>query len=54
MQTIVLAFTDYWTGFNPQDNFFTKALSTKYNVVVVDPSENPDILIYSFFGSIVR
>jgi hypothetical protein len=50
MQTIVLAFTDYWTGFNPQDNFFTKALSTKYNVVVVDPSENPDILIYSFFG----
>lgn len=45
-----VSFTDFWAGFNEKDNFFTKILSHKYNVYVVKPNENPDLLICSYFG----
>ncbi len=46
-QHIKLAFTDFWGGFNPRDNYFTRLLSTDFDVEVCD---NPDFLIYSCFG----
>ena len=36
MKTIKIYFVDFWSGFDPIDNFFTKLLSVKYNVII-DP-----------------
>lgn len=44
---IKLAFSDFWSGFDPENNYFTKLLRTRYNVVI---SDTPDFLIYSWFG----
>lgn len=51
MRDLTIAFTDFWSGFDINDNFFTQVLSRKYNVSVVEPHEKPDIHIYSFFGT---
>lgn len=51
MRELTIAFTDFWPGFDINDNFFTQVLSRKYNVSVVEPHEKPDIHIYSFFGT---
>lgn len=50
MKDLTLAFTDFWTGFDIRNNFFTQVLGRKYNVSIVEPHEKPDIHIYSFFG----
>lgn len=47
---IKIKFTDFWSDFNKQDNFFTRHLLNdlfKYELVESDP----DILIYSLFGN---
>ena len=51
MKSITVAFSDFWPEFNYDDNFIVNVLSSKYHVDVVDISENPDILFYSFFGT---
>lgn len=50
MSDITIAFTDFWPGFDIDDNFFTQVLSGKYNVSVVAPDKEPDFHIYSYFG----
>ncbi len=45
--SIRIDFCDFWQGFNKEDNYFTRLLSTNYNVEL---SDNPDFLIYSVFG----
>lgn len=42
-----LAFADFWSGFDPRDNFFQRLLSTSFDLVY---SAQPDLLIYSVFG----
>ncbi len=51
MNDISVAFTDFWPAFDVKDNFILSALREKFNVSVVDVSEKPDILFYSFFGT---
>lgn len=48
MKTIKIYFVDFWSGFDPIDNFFTKLLSVKYNVII-DPV-SPDYVFYSCFS----
>jgi hypothetical protein len=45
---ISLGFSDFWGGFTPHDNYFTRLLATRYHVAV---SEQPEYLIYSCFGN---
>jgi GR25 family glycosyltransferase involved in LPS biosynthesis len=51
---IKIAFCDWWEIeycggiFDQNNNLFTKLLE---NVIVVEPSENPDVLFYSIFGN---
>lgn len=47
MKTIKIYFVGFWSGFNPIENFFTKLLSVKYNVLI-DPV-SPDYVFYSCF-----
>lgn len=51
MKSITIAFSDFWSDFKYCDNFIVNVLSSKYHVNIVDISENPDILFYSFFGT---
>lgn len=52
LKTINIAFTDFYTDFNPQDNFIINTLRKKYDVqIVCDKSQHVDILFYSFQGS---
>lgn len=44
-------FTDFWNGFNKEDNFFWNIFSKKYELEL---SDNPDILFYSYFGNEYR
>lgn len=47
MKEIKIGFTDFWGNFNPEDNFITQVLRSKYRCVL---SENPDYLFFSTFG----
>jgi len=47
MAKIKLAFTDFWKGFNPEDNWFYRFFDTYFDIEL---SDNPDFLIYSNFG----
>jgi len=47
MKEIQLGFTDFWPGFDPDDNFFTRLLRRRYRVRI---SDDPDFLINSCFG----
>ncbi len=40
-------FSDFWSGFKKEDNFFWNLLSTHYELEL---SDEPDLLIYSVFG----
>lgn len=51
MESINIAFSDFWEGFNYRENFITKILSSKYQINIVNLEDNPDILFYSFFGT---
>ena len=42
-----LGFTGFWDTFDPRDNYFTRLLSRRYDVVVCD---RPDFLIHSCIG----
>jgi FkbM family methyltransferase len=52
-----IAFTDWWIDeycggiFNQENNFLKNMLSKFYNISIVKPEENPDILFYSVFGN---
>lgn len=45
--TIKIKFVDFWFGFTPDNNYFFKLLSSRYQVELCD---DPDILIYSCYG----
>jgi hypothetical protein len=47
---IKLYFTDFWTAYNQNDNFFVDLLR-RYNIDYVISREDPDIIIYSVFGN---
>lgn len=47
MKEIHVNFTDFWSGFDPKENFIYRALSKHYRVIV---SEQPDYLFYSCGG----
>jgi GR25 family glycosyltransferase involved in LPS biosynthesis len=57
IQKYTVSFTDWWIDeysggtFDPNNNFFTKLLSDFYNIQIVNPEDNPDILFYSVFGN---
>jgi len=42
-----IGFTGFWDSFDPRDNFFTRLLAPRYDVVVC---ERPDFLIHSCIG----
>ncbi|MGG1675867.1 glycosyltransferase family 10 domain-containing protein [Neobacillus sp. NRS-1170] len=44
---IKINFTDFWGGFDKNNNFFTNLLETKYDITI---SDDPDYLFYSCFG----
>ncbi len=46
---IRLYFTDFWSNFNPEDNYFTNLLLQEYTIIIDD--KNPDYLIYSCYGN---
>ena len=41
-----LNFTDFWSGFNKENNFITDILSKDYNIII---TEKPDFLIHSVY-----
>ena len=53
---IKISYTDWWIteycggNFDYENNFFTNLLSEYYNIQIVDPKDNPDVLLYSVFG----
>jgi hypothetical protein len=44
---IKLAFCDFWPGFDPSNNYFTRLLASEYEIEL---AEKPDFLLYSCFG----
>ena len=52
-----IAFTDWWIDeycggiFDQENNFIKNTLSGYYNIRVIKPEQNPDILFYSVFGN---
>jgi GR25 family glycosyltransferase involved in LPS biosynthesis len=56
LPSYTVAFTDWWNEeygggvFDPENNFFIDVLLSDYNINVVQPENNPDILFYSVFG----
>lgn len=48
MNTVKINFSDFWDGFDPEDNFITDALSGHFKVVI---SDKPDFVFCSNFGS---
>ncbi len=48
---IRLGFSDFWPGFDPRTNFFTRLLAEFYELEIC---EQPDFLIYSCFGQQFR
>jgi len=48
MRKIKVKFVDFWASFNPENNYFTKALKGKMEVEI---SDEPDILFFSYFGT---
>lgn len=48
METKRIHFINFWPGFDPVNNLFTRALGQRYDVVIDD--EAPEYLFYSVFG----
>ena len=46
-----LSFTDFWSGVDSHNNFFTDLFKTLFNVEIVPLSNETDVLIYSCFGN---
>lgn len=44
---IKIGFSDFWPGFDPENNYFTKLLSQKYELEVCD---QPDFLFHSVYS----
>lgn len=44
---IKIAFSDFWSNFNPKENFFLDLLRESFDIEL---SEKPDLLIFSSFG----
>ena len=44
---IKINFSDFWSNFNPQKNYFYNLLSQKFEIEI---SDNPDYLFFSVFG----
>lgn len=44
---VKINFVDFWGDFNKEDNFITRALSKRYEVVI---SDDPDYLFFGTFG----
>ena len=42
-------FTDFWKGFNPYDNYFSRILTKHFLINISE--EKPDLLIHSVFGT---
>ena len=36
MKTVKIYFVDFWDGFDPNNNFFTRLLTVKYDFTVYD------------------
>lgn len=49
MKNLKIWFCDFCDGYNPKSNYFTIILNNYYNLIFDE--HNPDILIYSVFGS---
>jgi len=49
MSEIRIAFTDFWTTFDPKDSFIVKEILEGLNILIVD--SNPHILFYGPFGN---
>lgn len=49
MKEIRLFYTDFWGGFDPENNIFSRIISRSYKIILDDI--NPDYLIYSCFGN---
>ena len=47
MQILKIKFTDFWHGFDPENNYFFRLLSKSFYVEITN---TPDILIYSSYG----
>lgn len=47
MKTIKIKFVDFWSHWNPNDNFIVDVLKKKYNVVI---SDKPDYIFFSNFN----
>lgn len=47
-QQLKIYFSDFWNGFQYDDNLFIGLLSNRYEVIL--EKENPDILIFSCYG----
>src|SRR5665647_294033 len=47
-RTIKIYFSDFWKGFDMQDNFLTLRLKLHFNVII---DTNPDYLFYSLNGN---
>lgn len=47
IKMLKINFVDFWGDFNKKDNFITRVLSKKYEIVI---SDNPDYLFYGTFG----
>ena len=45
---ILVNFVDWWSGFNPYDNYFYNLLKEDYEIEI---SNNPDYLFFSVFGN---
>ncbi len=45
-KTIKINFAKFWSGFNPNNNFFIYLLKKKFNVIL---SETPGFVFYSSF-----
>ncbi len=48
MNTVKIAFSDFWDDFDPNDNFITEALKKHFDVVL---SDEPDFVFCSNFGN---
>lgn len=46
-RTIKINFSDFWPGFNPNDNYLINVLKRHYNIEL---AEDPDILFFSCYG----
>jgi len=53
---VKISYTDWWSNeycggtFDKENNFFTNLLYNYYNIEVINPEDNPDVLFYSVFG----